>query len=92
MEISDSESTQKPTVFLLCEPVAFTHTFEGNDNTVRVRPEPISRMIKSFTFSPFQENTYVIVDDTTSEAVIIDPGTYEQAEKEKLAQYIIDKN
>ncbi len=45
-------------------------------------------MVHSFVFSPFQENTYVVADDTTGEAVIIDPGCYEQAEKETLAQYI----
>ena len=45
-------------------------------------------MIQSFTFSPFQENTYVIADDTTREAVIIDPGCYEQGEKEALARFI----
>ncbi len=46
------------------------------------------RMIHSFTFSPFQENTYVIADDTTHEAVIIDPGCYEQVEKETLWRFI----
>ncbi|WP_020601416.1 MBL fold metallo-hydrolase [Spirosoma spitsbergense] len=47
-------------------------------------------MIKSFTFSPFQENTYVVADDTTGEAVIIDPGCYDQAEKEALSEFITD--
>ncbi len=45
-------------------------------------------MVQSFEFSPFHENTYVVSDDTTGEAVIIDPGCYEQAEKEALRQYI----
>ncbi|WP_420148179.1 MBL fold metallo-hydrolase [Spirosoma sp.] len=45
-------------------------------------------MIQAFTFSPFQENTYIIADDKTGEAVIIDPGCYEQAEKEALSQFI----
>ena len=49
-------------------------------------------MIKSFTFSPFQENTYVVIDDATNEAVIIDPGTYEQAEKETLSTFIEQNN
>ena len=49
-------------------------------------------MIQAFEFSPFQENTYVIADDATGEAVIIDPGCYEQAEKETLGQFIIDNN
>lgn len=49
-------------------------------------------MVHAFEFSPFQENTYVIADDTTHEAVIIDPGCYEQAEKEQLAQFIAHHN
>lgn len=43
--------------------------------------------IQSFVFSPFQENTYVLFDET-HEAVIIDPGCLMQAEKETLAQFI----
>lgn len=46
-------------------------------------------MIQAFEFSPFSENTYVIADDTTRDAVIIDPGCYEQAEKEALNQFIV---
>lgn len=49
-------------------------------------------MIQSFEFSPFQENTYVITDDATREAVIIDPGCYDQSEKETLSQFITDNN
>ena len=48
-------------------------------------------MIQSFTFSPFQENTYVIIDEATNEAVVIDPGMYEQAEKETLSHYIDER-
>ncbi|NDU99051.1 MBL fold metallo-hydrolase [Spirosoma terrae] len=48
-------------------------------------------MIQAFEFSPFHENTYVIADDSTGEAVIIDPGCYEQAEKEALAAFITDR-
>jgi len=45
-------------------------------------------MIQSFTFSPFQENTYVVIDEATNEAVVIDPGMYDQAEKETLSRFI----
>lgn len=45
-------------------------------------------MIQAFEFSPFSENTYIIADDATRDAVIIDPGCYEQAEKEALSQFI----
>lgn len=43
--------------------------------------------IKSFVFSPFQENTYVVYDDT-KECVIIDPGCYLSGEKRLLADFI----
>lgn len=43
--------------------------------------------IKSFVFSPFSENTYVLFDET-KEAIVIDPGCYTQAEKEELRDYI----
>ncbi len=46
-------------------------------------------MVHAFVFSPFYENTYVIADPS-GEAIVIDPGCYDQAEKEKLAQYIDD--
>ena len=39
--------------------------------------------IHYFTFSPFEENTYVLWDET-NEAVIIDPGCLAQYEKEEL--------
>ena len=38
--------------------------------------------IKSFTFNPYQENTYLIFDDS-KEAVIIDPGNYEAYEEDR---------
>jgi len=47
--------------------------------------------IKSFTFNPFAENTYVLYDET-KEAVIIDPGCYEKNEKELLTAFIESKN
>jgi len=45
-------------------------------------------MIQAFEFSPFQENTYVIADETSGDAIVIDPGCYEQAEKEALSQFL----
>ena len=36
--------------------------------------------VKSFTFNPFQENTYVLYDET-KECVIIDSGCYEKEEE-----------
>lgn len=43
--------------------------------------------IKSFVFSPFSENTYVLYDETR-EALIIDPGCYEPGEYEELNGFI----
>jgi hydroxyacylglutathione hydrolase len=43
--------------------------------------------VQSFEFNPFQENTYVLYDET-GEAVIIDPGCYEQEEKKALDQFV----
>ncbi len=45
--------------------------------------------IRSFTFNPFQENTYVLSDES-KECVIIDPGCYTEAEKHELEKYISD--
>ncbi len=43
--------------------------------------------IKSFVFSPIQENTYIIYNDA-KECIIIDPGCYDDEEKEELASFI----
>jgi glyoxylase-like metal-dependent hydrolase (beta-lactamase superfamily II) len=47
--------------------------------------------VKFFVFNPFQENTYVISDDTR-ECVIIDPGCYEEHEKKTLTDYVTANN
>ena len=39
--------------------------------------------IKAFTFSPVQENTYILYNEK-GEACIIDPGCYFSEEKEEL--------
>ena len=46
--------------------------------------------IQSFEFNPFQENTYILYDET-SEAVVIDPGCYDRIEEKQLSQFIADK-
>ena len=45
--------------------------------------------IQTFVFNPFQENTVVAFDET-KEAVIIDPGCYEPAERMELDNFIAD--
>jgi glyoxylase-like metal-dependent hydrolase (beta-lactamase superfamily II) len=43
--------------------------------------------IQRFTFNAFQENTYVLSDDTKA-CVVIDPGCYEKSEEQALDNYI----
>jgi glyoxylase-like metal-dependent hydrolase (beta-lactamase superfamily II) len=47
--------------------------------------------IEKFTFNAFSENTF-IVSDNTKECIIIDPGCYNQHEKNELAKYVTDNN
>ena len=47
--------------------------------------------IQVFRFNPFQENTYVVYDQT-GEAVIIDAGCYEEFEKNELIEFLKLKN
>lgn len=44
--------------------------------------------VRSFTFNPFQENTYVV--DNGSEAIIIDPGCWNDEEFSQLDGYLKD--
>lgn len=46
--------------------------------------------VQSFTFGPFQENTYILYDDT-QECVIVDPGCYSGAEEKELKDFITTK-
>ena len=46
--------------------------------------------IKSFTFNPFQENTYVVYDES-KECIIIDPGCYNVQEQEELKSFVNEK-
>jgi len=45
--------------------------------------------IHDFVFGPFQENTYVLYDET-KECVIIDPGNNTASEDKKLSDFISD--
>lgn len=46
--------------------------------------------VHSFTFGPFQENTYVLWDETL-DCLIIDPGNSTASEHKKLSDYISEK-
>lgn len=47
--------------------------------------------IKTFVFNPFQENTYVVSDETNN-AVIIDCGAFFNEERKELIEYIKNNN
>ena len=47
--------------------------------------------IKSFVFSPIQENTYLLYNEF-NQCAIIDPGCYFDAEEEVLTQFIKDNS
>ncbi len=47
--------------------------------------------IKSFTFNSFEENTYVLYDET-GDCVVIDPGCHLKDEEEELANFISVNN
>ena len=43
--------------------------------------------VKCFTFNPFQENTYIVFDES-KECMIIDPGCYDENENKILENFI----
>lgn len=43
--------------------------------------------VKTFTFNPFIENTYVLYDET-KECIIVDPGCYDEDEQDELKTFI----
>ena len=44
--------------------------------------------IKQFTFGPVQENTYVLYDEASREAAIVDPGCMRHSEEVQLRDFI----
>ncbi len=46
--------------------------------------------VQSFEFNPFQENTYVVYDET-GKCLVIDPGCSDQAEEQQLSSFIQSK-
>lgn len=47
--------------------------------------------VASFTFNPFQENTYVLYDET-KDCIIIDPGCFSENERKQLKSFIQKEN
>jgi glyoxylase-like metal-dependent hydrolase (beta-lactamase superfamily II) len=48
--------------------------------------------IHQFIFNPFEENTYLVVDEPTNEAIIIDPGMFGQRECDAVDNFIAEHN
>ncbi len=46
--------------------------------------------VACFTFNPFQENTYLVYDETRA-GVLFDPGCWQQSEKDELLAFIRDR-
>jgi len=44
-------------------------------------------IVKAFEFNPFQENTYVLYDET-KECVVVDAGCYDRTEQQELTEFI----
>jgi hydroxyacylglutathione hydrolase len=47
--------------------------------------------VQKFIFNDFREITYVVYDEKTNKAIIIDPGCNKDSEKKRLVSYI-EKN
>lgn len=45
-------------------------------------------IVTSFTFNAFQENTFLVSDERTKKAIIIDPGCHDLTEREELTNHI----
>ena len=47
--------------------------------------------VKKFTFNPFSENTYIISSES-KESIIIDPGCFDDHEKDEIDKYVRNNN
>ncbi|QOJ28942.1 MAG: MBL fold metallo-hydrolase [Ignavibacteriales bacterium] len=47
--------------------------------------------LKSITFNPFGENTYLLWDDETKDGVIFDPGCSDSQEEFELSSYVLEQ-
>lgn len=47
--------------------------------------------IETFTFNPYQENTYLIIDGSKNECIIVDPGMHTPQEQAYFKEYIQKK-
>jgi glyoxylase-like metal-dependent hydrolase (beta-lactamase superfamily II) len=70
--------------FFICPNFALTRSFETQNTTIK---SGYMLHIAAFTFNPFQENTYLLINEK-KECLIIDPGMYDETENQKLMAYI----
>lgn len=47
--------------------------------------------IEKFTFNPFYENTYILWDKVTKEAMIVDPGCSDDFEEKTIESFVAEK-
>lgn len=47
--------------------------------------------IKQFAFNPFDENTYIVADSASGDAIVVDPGMSTPAEMDRFRKYVADK-
>ncbi|MDV7398245.1 MBL fold metallo-hydrolase, partial [Arthrospira platensis SPKY1] len=52
--------------------------------------EKTGTTVATLTFNPFQENTYVVYDDT-KECIIVDPGCWDRREEAELKRFIEER-
>lgn len=48
--------------------------------------------IKRYICNPFRENTYLVCDESTRQAILIDPGFYTEDEFRKMASFVRENN
>ncbi len=48
--------------------------------------------IQTFVFNPFAENTYIVWDEKSLEAMVVDPGCYHPDEESEIAEFIKKNN
>ncbi len=69
-------------------PIQVSFVLKQSLGNIAYKPSICSMMkVESFVFNEFQENTYVVYDET-GQCVVIDPGCYHPKEQQQLAQFI----
>ena len=58
---------------------------------ISLQSKKYTMKVTALTFNQFQENTYII-SDNTKECIIIDPGCYQDFERTELTDFIKTKN